>query len=385
MEPAYNTSAEDSKAVELQGTCVVQFEPVRAAFERHFEEYDEVGASVGVTLRGESVVDLWGGWRDAAKTRPWQRDSVACQWAVSKSVNAMCFGMLIDRGLASYDDEVSRYWPAFAAAGKGRVTIAMLLAHQTGVTGFATAAVTEDFYAGDVSALRLAGQAPFWEPGQIAGYHPISVGILANALFRRIDGRSIQQFVVAELAQPFGLDLSVGAPPDRPGTAAEMIPVPGGSRLFPEDTPARRAANNPPFDSAMANTPVFGAPDLCAVNGYSNGRSMAELYSLFMGDRSDGRVLVSRDVFKRATALRAEGVDVVRGSYLRWTAGFQLNVNGLFGPNPEVVLHTGMGGAFTLADPNAGVTLSYVPNRMGNLFDREPRRLGLVKALYESL
>jgi CubicO group peptidase (beta-lactamase class C family) len=135
----------------------------------------------------------------------------------------------------------------------------------------------------------------------------------------------------------------------------------------------------------MANTPVFGAADLCAVNGYGNGRSMAELYSLFMGDRSDGRVLVSRDVFKQATAPRAEGVDVVRGSYLRWTAGFQLNVNGLFGPNPEVVFHTGMGGAFTLADPNAGITLSYIPNRMGNLYDREPRRTGLVKALYESL
>ena len=91
MEPAYNSTADGSKAVELQGTSVVQFEPVRAAFERHFKEYDEVGASVGVTLGGETVVDLWGGWCDAAKTRPWQQESVACQWAVSKSVNLLDF------------------------------------------------------------------------------------------------------------------------------------------------------------------------------------------------------------------------------------------------------------------------------------------------------
>jgi CubicO group peptidase (beta-lactamase class C family) len=375
----------DREIPAVQGLSAAQFAPVRAAFERHFSEHDEVGASVGVSLNGETVVDLWGGWRDAAKTRPWQRSSVACQWAVSKSVNAICFAMLINRGLASYADRVCHYWPEFGAAGKHRVTIAMLLAHQTGVTGFASAAVTEDLYAGEVSALRLAGQAPFWEPGHGAGYHPISLGILANALFRRIEGRSIQQFVLQELARPFGLDLSVGAPADRPETAAEMIPPPAGTALFPEDTPARRAANNPPFDSAMANAGVFSAADLCAVNGYANGRSMAELYSLFMGTGSDGRVLVSREVFTQAIAPRAEGIDIVRGSFLRWTAGFQLNMDGLFGPNPDVIFHTGMGGTFTLADPDAGVTLSYVPNRMGNLYDREPRRTGLVKALYESL
>jgi CubicO group peptidase (beta-lactamase class C family) len=60
-------------------------------------------------------------------------------------------------------------------------------------------------------------------------------------------------------------------------------------------------------------------------------------------------------------------------------------VNGLFGPNPDAVLHTGMGGTFSLADPDAGATMSYVPNRMGDLYDREPRRTGLVKAFYESL
>jgi CubicO group peptidase (beta-lactamase class C family) len=112
---------------------------------------------------------------------------------------------------------------------------------------------------------------------------------------------------------------------------------------------------------------------------------MAELYSLFMGGRPDGRALTSREVFANATTPRAEGVDLIRGVFLRWTAGFQLNVDGLFGPNPDVVFHTGMGGTFTMADPIAGVTLSYVPNRMGDLYDREPRRTGLVKALYQSL
>ena len=369
----------------MHGASTAKFAPVLDAFQAHFTERDEVGASVGVTFRGETVVDLWGGWRNSARTQAWERDTVACIWSVSKSITAICFGMIIDRGLASFDDRISRYWPEFAAAGKGEVTIAMLLSHQAGVTGFAMPAITEDMYAGDAAARRLAAQAPFWEPGTAAGYHPFSVGILATALFARIEGRSIQSFVQDELARPFGLDLSIGAPPGKPDTAAEMIPAPGGATApFPDDSPARAAANNPPFDSAMANTPAFRTADLCAVNAFSNGRSMAELYSLFMGGRADGRALTSYEVFANATIPRAEGVDLIRGVFLRWTAGFQLN-GGLFGPNPDVVLHTGLGGTFSLADPVAGVTLSYVPNRMGDLYDREPRRTGLVKALYQSL
>jgi CubicO group peptidase (beta-lactamase class C family) len=385
LERASRVMNVSGRVFDVHGFSAGKFAPVRDAFQAHFTEHNEVGASLGVTFRGETVVDLWGGWRDAAKTRSWERDTVACIWSVSKSITAICFGMIVDRGLASFEDRISRYWPEFAAAGKGEVTIAMLLSHQAGVTGFATPAVTEDMYAGEAAARRLAAQAPFWEPGTAAGYHPCSVGILATALFARIEGRSIQSFVQDELARPFGLDVSIGAPPGKPDTVAEMIAVAGGgTAILPNDSPAQAAANNPLLNSAMANTPAFRTADLCAVNAFSNGRSMAELYSLFMGGRLDGRALASNQVFANATMLRAEGVDLIRGVFLRWSAGFQINVNGLFGPNPDVVFHTGFGGTFSLADPVAGVTLSYVPNRMGDLYDREPRRTGLVKALYQS-
>jgi len=372
--------------VTVQGVSSMRFAPVRDAFSRHFTQHGEIGASVGVTFRGETVVDLWGGWRDAAKTRLWDHDSVACVWSISKSVTAICFAMIVERGLVAYEDRVGRYWPEFAAAGKAEVTLAMLLSHQAGVTGFSTPAVMADLFAGDVAARRLAAQAPFWEPGTGSGYHPVSLGILATALFAKIEGRSIQDFVRDELAGRFGLDLSIGAPTDNPETVAEMIPVPGEPQaLFAHDSRAREAADNPPLDPAVANTAAFRSADLCAVNAFSNGRSLAQLYSLFMGRRTDRLALVSGQTFAEATRPRAEGIDLVRGVFLRWSAGFQLNANELYGPNPDVILHTGFGGTFSLADPVGEVTLSYVPNRLGDLYDREPRRLGLVKALYQSL
>ncbi|MAT84898.1 MAG: EstA family serine hydrolase, partial [Gammaproteobacteria bacterium] len=53
---------------DIHGTCDERFAPVREAFEANFRDGSEVGASVAVSIGGEYVVDLWGGYRDAAKT-----------------------------------------------------------------------------------------------------------------------------------------------------------------------------------------------------------------------------------------------------------------------------------------------------------------------------
>ena len=44
---------------------------VADAFAANFAERGEVGAAVTVVHRGVTVVDLWGGWADEARTRPW--------------------------------------------------------------------------------------------------------------------------------------------------------------------------------------------------------------------------------------------------------------------------------------------------------------------------
>jgi CubicO group peptidase (beta-lactamase class C family) len=77
-------------------------------------------------------------------------------------------------------------------------------------------------------------------------------------------------------------------------------------------------------------------------------------------------------------------MDQVKNVHARWAAGFAVN-EGLYGPNPNTFYHAGMGGTFSLGDPVSAVTVSYTPNRLGDLFEREPRRRGLVIAVYECL
>src|ERR1019366_3883004 len=102
----------------IDGVCASPFEAVREAFAANFTEHDDVGASVAVTLDGKLVVDLWGGWADAARTQPWRRDTITGVASTSKTVTALCALLLAGRGELDLDAPVARYWPQFAAAGK---------------------------------------------------------------------------------------------------------------------------------------------------------------------------------------------------------------------------------------------------------------------------
>ena len=61
----------------IHGECAARFQRVREVFEENFRRRREVGAALAVVHDGETVVDLWAGWADQAKTRPWQRDTIA--------------------------------------------------------------------------------------------------------------------------------------------------------------------------------------------------------------------------------------------------------------------------------------------------------------------
>ena len=60
---------------EVHGSCDDRFSGVREALERQLDG-DELGASIAVDLDGETVVDLWGGYRDQERTTPWTQDTI---------------------------------------------------------------------------------------------------------------------------------------------------------------------------------------------------------------------------------------------------------------------------------------------------------------------
>src|SRR5689334_25099422 len=117
----------------IDGTCDDRFAGVRAAFERNFAERNEIGASVCVTVDGDTVVDLWGGIADPAAGRAWDRDTIGVVWSCTKGAAALCAHILVSRQLLDLDALVTDYWPEFGKNGKDAVTVRMLLSHQAGL------------------------------------------------------------------------------------------------------------------------------------------------------------------------------------------------------------------------------------------------------------
>ena len=79
-----------SNQVDINGFCSDKFPQFREAFEKNFEEGHEIGASVCLTLEGETIVDLWGGFADGNKSRPWEEDTIACVFSATKIPTITC-------------------------------------------------------------------------------------------------------------------------------------------------------------------------------------------------------------------------------------------------------------------------------------------------------
>ncbi|MFE2420917.1 serine hydrolase domain-containing protein [Streptomyces hokutonensis] len=381
----------------IDGHCDPRFTAVRTAFEENFRDRDELGAAVTVTLEGETVVDLWGGWADAARSRPWERDTVVNVWSTTKGPVALCAHILADRGLLDLDAQVATYWPEFAAAGKENILVRHLLSHRAGLAGLREPHSLAQLYDWELTTRRLAAMEPWWEPGTRSGYHALTYGFLVGEVVRRVSGLLPGAFLEREVTGPLGIDFTIGLPEKEAGRAAELVhpPVASSSEqaaIFSQLAPAAIAAlTNPIAGAAEANTPEWRAAEIPAANGHGTARAVAALYGVFAGRGSyGGRRILSPEAAERVREGQGSCRDLVLGAGFAHETEIGLGLwlsgpNGSYGPDPRAFGHDGFGGSCGLADPDAGVSLGYVMNRMGPHIADDPRKLALIDALYGAL
>ena len=381
----------------VHGHCDARFAAVRTAFEENFQGRGELGAAVAVTLDGETVVDLWGGWADAARTRPWERETLVNVWSTSKGPTSLCAHVLADRGLLDLDAPVAAYWPEFAAAGKESVLVRHLLSHRAGLAGLREPHDLDQLCDWELTVERLAAQEPWWEPGTRSGYHALTFGHLVGEVVRRVSGLRPGAFLEREVTGPLGIDFTIGLPEKEAGRAAELVhpPVTSSSEqaaIFAQLAPAAVAAlANPPVGAAEANTARWRAAEIPAANGHGTARAVAALYGIFAGRGSYGsRQVLSPEAAERVREGQGSCRDLVLGAGFAHETETGLGLwlsgpNGSYGPNPRAFGHDGFGGSCGLADPESGLSLGYVMNRMGPHIADDPRKMVLVDALYSAL
>ncbi|MEU7486947.1 serine hydrolase domain-containing protein [Streptomyces sp. NPDC042319] len=352
----------------VHGTVVAGFEGVREEFATFLAGEEQApGAQLVVIRDGERVVDLWS---DGVTG-----ESLLGVFSSTKGAAYLVAALLVQEGILDLDRTVASYWPDFAAEGKDGITLRELLAHRAGVIG-PDAGFTQEELADDRAiAARLAGQRPFWQPGQFFGYHAFVIGALVGEVVFRATGRTLQEWYEERIRAPYDLGLWLGLPEAEESrflTTLPMLPT-------PEQAAEIEAAAHSPYslagiafnEHARGNRELYDFPNSRTVRangqasagGIGTARGLAGMYAAAAFGLDGRGPLLKPDTAAEFARIHSEGKDLVSGEPQAFGLGFQT-----YGPDfPAVGAgtfgHSGAAGSLALADPRQGFAYAYTRRR----------------------
>ncbi len=288
---------------------------------------------------------------------------------------------LAERGLVDYDEPVASFWPEFAAGGKQRVTVRDLMTHRAGLSSVrAVAPRAEDLLDHIAMEDKLAARS-VRAPTERSAYHAITYGWLVAGLARRVTGKGLAELARIEVTEPLGIDgLQIGVPED----AREFVAEPVGSALRQLGATAERtrrvwkryrasrvtldALHVPGFDRLFEGPePPIWTTEMPAVNGALSARALAAMYEPFAnGGRAGGVEYLTPETVEKLGKVQVRGADAVLGLTMRWRLGYH-QAFGAGRAATRAFGHYGYGGSGGWADPQAGLSVGFVTNRVGSL------------------
>lgn len=369
----------------VTSVCLERLEPLRAAFGEYLQSPDAVGAALAVFIEGECVLDLWGGFADKAKSRPWDRDTVVCMRSVGKGMAALCVLRLVDQGKLELDAPVARHWPEYACNGKEETTVRQFLNHTAGVYDF-NLSPPHTLFDWEESVAALARRTPEYRPGLRGGYHSITYGHLLGELVRRVDGRPIQTYFAEEIAGPLDADFYFGLKEaDLPRVADTCKPL-AFDKIDPTTARGRQYLAIP-RGAEVENSREYRMGVFPAGGGHGNARGAATIFgALANGGGLGSHHLMDPETLRLARERQWFERCWITGRDFRVGLGMLLNGGDVFygGPEPTAFGTAGTGGQFALADPVRRLSLGFCLNNC----DAEgigPTPPMLIDALYHAL
>ncbi|MEU4243783.1 serine hydrolase domain-containing protein [Actinoplanes sp. NPDC026619] len=307
------------------------------------------GSALTVLHHGRPVVDLHEGWRDSARTIPWDEHTLVNVYSVGKPVMAAAVMQLVQRGQVSLPAPTAAYWPSF----KTTASVRDLLSHLAALPSFPVARPVEAWSDWDLLCTDLAEATAEWEPGTVAAEHALTYGHLLGELVRRVDGRPPARFVAEEIAAPFDLDLAFALSDEDIARCAELefdAPDWPARMLGAPDSVHARAVSNPPGarDLAVVNSPLWRRAAVPAVNIHATSMAIARFYAAIL----DGRL-------PDLAVPQHTGTDLFLESEVTWGLGVQIEPDGTWGQG-------GLGGNAGWADPTRDLAIAYVTRRLGD-------------------
>jgi CubicO group peptidase (beta-lactamase class C family) len=373
-------------------------ERLEPLFRENFEKFGELGAAVSVWHNGKPIVDLYGGFRDALREKPWTDETLVLIWSATKGIGSACVLHVLQEHEIDIDQRVAEFWPEFAQAGKEKITLRQLLSHQAGLCALDRRVDVLD-YSAVIRALEV--QTPLWPPGTAHGYHARTFGFLLDELVRRIAGRTLSDYWRENFAQPLDLDFWIGLPEKENPRVATVYAAKSGKPPEPKQfyadlatpgTLARKAFTSPHGLHAVSamNNPAIRAQPIVSFGGTGSAAALGKFYSMLAnGGEFDGRTFFSEKTIEWMTTTLIDGMDRVFQVPTAFSAGFMKDARNatrrIFGTSPIAFGHPGAGGSHAFADPESKIAFAYVMNQMEQSLLPNEKSLRLVDAIYDRL
>lgn len=357
----------------LQGAADPNFACALRNFAAMFPHPRFGGGALAVYLDGQPVVDVWTGWSDRRGRVRWSADTGAMVFSATKGVASTVIHRLVDRGLIDYDAPVAEYWPEFGANGKAAITVREMMQHRAGLAHL-RGVRRRDLLNHLVMEERIAA-APVGRYAGKPAYHALTYGWLLSGLARAVTGIGMRELIRTEVAEPLNTDgIHLGRPPaGAPTRAASIIgpqlniPNPFFNAIAPRIAAFERSAIFGSMYFPGMRATVQGAmplldSELPSANGVSTARSLARMYgAIANGGEIDGRRYLSSALVAGLTGRR----NLTPDRNLVLPLAFHLGYHAL--PIPGVLPgfgHVGLGGSLGWAIPEAGLSFSFVHNRL---------------------
>ena len=384
-----SSSQHSDRDATVSGFCHPLYENVRRTFRQNLVSGSELGASVAVTVRGELVVDLWGGWADTAQAIPWTEQTITNVYSTTKTMTALTALVLVERGELNLSDRVAKFWPEFANCGKSSVTVSQLISHSSGLPAWNQPITIEDLYDWEKSTDLLANQEPWWTPGSQSGYHMLSFGHLIGEVVRRITGVSFGSFFKTEIAIPLGSNFRIGLDPTDLPSVSPVVILQDAPEVVPPTEIASKTLVGPPLPrgGTVVNSNAWRSAQVPAANGHGNARSVAQIQGLLTNrGEISGRKILSDKVISEAFKPIITSRDAVLGVPMTFASGFavaNLNHPTLGGRNAR--FWGGFGGSRIVHELDHQMTFAYVMNKLNpSAFFGDLRGDDLLKSALQS-
>ena len=360
-----------SKKLNVAGFCHQNFNDLKLSFEENFLKHGELGSAICVYHDGKPVVDLWGGFLDANRTKPWNKNTLCLMYSLAKSICALSIHILADRQKLNLEKPVCDYWPEFALFNKQNIKVRHCISHWCGVWSNENAK-PGDIYDPKAMQRAIEEQRPEWEVEQKGAYNTINIGFICGAIVKNVTGKTIQKFIYEEIVKPLNVNYYLGVPEEKLALCAEIIPNPADSIHSAgkdPDSPVRRAWRAFPknFGPTEQNSLRFKKAGVPSFGGFGDARSMAKIYALIAnGGEIDGIRLLSASSVKKA--LKLQWSDLEDGLLKRPTSmamGFMKNPpdgTPLFTEFADAFGHLGSGGARAFAVPSKNIAGTFISN-----------------------